>query len=110
MSDSNEESLMNLETMRKRRQCDNQNDDRLSDLPDCVILHILSFFDTKYAVQTCVLSKRWRHLWKRIPTLMLHRSRFTTKKRFTTFVSNLLTFRDNATALHALDLVGRAWY
>ncbi|WJX46464.1 NPC intracellular cholesterol transporter 1 [Trifolium repens] len=35
MSDSNEDRT------KKRKQCDNQNEDRLSDLPDCVLLHIL---------------------------------------------------------------------
>jgi len=43
-----------------------ENEDRLSDLPDGVILHILSFLNTKHVVRTCVLSKRWEHLWKRI--------------------------------------------
>ncbi|KAI9157680.1 hypothetical protein LWI28_026242 [Acer negundo] len=32
--------------------------DRLSNLPDHIIYHILSFLETKYAVQTCVLSKK----------------------------------------------------
>ncbi|MCH79504.1 F-box family protein [Trifolium medium] len=96
--------------IKKRRQCENENgeikgsEDRLSDLPDCVLLHIFSFLNTKHVVQTCVLSKRWRHLWKRIYTLILHSSRFTTKKRFTIFMSKILTLRDTSTALHALDL------
>ncbi|CAJ2678322.1 putative F-box/FBD/LRR-repeat protein At1g78760 [Trifolium pratense] len=96
--------------MKKIRQCENENDeikgseDRLGDLPDCVLLHILSFLNTKHVVQTCVLSTRWRHLWKRIPTLILHCSKFTTKKHFTIFVSKILTLRDPSTALHALDL------
>ncbi|PNX93515.1 F-box family protein [Trifolium pratense] len=100
MSDSHEESLMTLENMKKRKQ----NDDMLSDLPDCVLLHILSFLNTKHVVQTCVLSKRWKHLWKRIPILILHSSTFSTVKRFTKFVSKILTLRDTSTALHILDL------
>ncbi|XP_045826030.1 putative F-box/FBD/LRR-repeat protein At1g78760 isoform X2 [Trifolium pratense] len=96
--------------MKKQRQCENENgeikgsDDRLSDLPDCVLLHIFSFLNTKHVVQTCILSKRWRHLWKRISTLILHSSSFTTKKRFTIFMSKILTLRDTSIALHALDL------
>lgn len=104
---SNEESMI-LEKMNKRRKCENQSneesEDRLSDLPDGIILHILSFLNTKHVVRTCVLSKRWRHLWKRIPTLMLYASRFSTVKQFAMFVSNILTLRDTSTALHALDL------
>ncbi|KAK4834928.1 hypothetical protein QYF36_002665 [Acer negundo] len=34
--------------------------DRLSNLPDHIIYDILSFLDTKYVVQTCVLSNKWR--------------------------------------------------
>ncbi|KAK2437050.1 F-box/LRR-repeat protein [Trifolium repens] len=111
-NDYNEESMI-LEKMKKRRQCDDQNqeneendgsEDRLSDLPDGVILHILSFLNTKHVVRTCVLSKRWKHLWKRIPTLMLYRSRFSTVKQFSVFVSKILTLRDSSTALTVLDL------
>ncbi|KAK2415860.1 F-box/LRR-repeat protein [Trifolium repens] len=87
----------------KRARHDNEyNQDRLSDLPDCVLLHILSFFDSKHAVETCVLSTRWNHLWKHI--LILHSRNFTTVKKFATFVSKILTLRDTSTALHALDL------
>ncbi|KAI3974971.1 hypothetical protein MKX01_005082, partial [Papaver californicum] len=38
-------------------------EDRISDLPESLIHHILSFIDIKYAVQTCVLSKRWSEIW-----------------------------------------------
>ncbi|XP_026445006.1 F-box/FBD/LRR-repeat protein At1g16930-like isoform X2 [Papaver somniferum] len=45
-------------------------EDRISQLPDSIIHHILSFLsDTTYAVQTCVLSKRWRYLWTSLPVL-----------------------------------------
>ncbi|GAB2277850.1 hypothetical protein Dimus_012553 [Dionaea muscipula] len=37
--------------------------DRLSSLPDHVIGHILSFLDTKSAVQTSILSRRWTYLY-----------------------------------------------
>ncbi|CAN0879839.1 Putative F-box/LRR-repeat protein At4g13960 [Linum grandiflorum] len=39
---------------------DDSSIDRLSNLPEEVIHHILSFLDTKSAVQTSVLSQRWR--------------------------------------------------
>ncbi|KAJ7951615.1 F-box family protein [Quillaja saponaria] len=34
-------------------------EDRLSELPECLIHHIMSFMETKPVVQTCVLSKQW---------------------------------------------------
>ncbi|GAB2277841.1 Protein disulfide-isomerase 5-4 [Dionaea muscipula] len=37
-------------------------DDRLSSLSDDVLAHILSFLDTKSAVQTSILSSRWKYL------------------------------------------------
>ncbi|CAL5389633.1 unnamed protein product [Camellia sinensis] len=43
--------------------------DRISALPDEVILHILSFMPMKFAIQTGILSNRWRHLWKFNPVL-----------------------------------------
>ncbi|KAG4991578.1 hypothetical protein JHK87_025035 [Glycine soja] len=41
-------------------------DDRgkISELPDNILLHMMDFMDTREAVQTCVLSKRWNNLWK----------------------------------------------
>ncbi|KAI3832463.1 hypothetical protein MKW92_018033 [Papaver armeniacum] len=46
-------------------------EDRISKLPDNLIHHILSFTHTKFAVQTCVLSRRWRYIWNSIPILYL---------------------------------------
>jgi len=99
------------ENMKKRWQGEKENEenvenkeDRLSDLPDGVLLHILSSLDTKQVVQTCVLSKRWEHLWKRISTLMLYASSFPTPKQFAMFVSKILTLRDTSIPLQALDI------
>ncbi|CAO2149559.1 unnamed protein product, partial [Urochloa humidicola] len=43
--------------------------DRLSALPDCLIHVIMSFMKARQVVQTCVLSKRWKHLWHSVPCL-----------------------------------------
>ncbi|RHN67135.1 putative F-box domain, leucine-rich repeat domain, L domain-containing protein [Medicago truncatula] len=80
-----------------------ENEDRLSDLPESVILHILSFLNTKDAVQTCVLSPIYKDLWKRLPALTLHNRDFRTFKIFTTFVSKILSLRDSSISLQSLD-------
>ncbi|XP_050204608.1 putative F-box/FBD/LRR-repeat protein At5g22670 [Mercurialis annua] len=40
-----------------------QNRDIISSLPDDVVCHILSYLETKEAIGTTILSKRWRHAW-----------------------------------------------
>ncbi|MCH88132.1 F-box/LRR-repeat protein, partial [Trifolium medium] len=104
MSKSVSDVIMIPPEKRARRDDNEENQDRLGDLPDCVLLHILSYLDSKYVVQTCILSTRWKYLWKRIPTLILHTTYFRTVKQFAIFVSNILTLRDTSTTLHSLDL------
>ncbi|CAO2142265.1 unnamed protein product [Urochloa humidicola] len=43
--------------------------DRLSALPDCLLHSIMSLMKARQMVQTCVLSKQWRHLWRSTPCL-----------------------------------------
>ncbi|GAU29480.1 hypothetical protein TSUD_65150 [Trifolium subterraneum] len=104
MSNSAKEEIMIPPDTKRGRYHDQ---DRLSDLPDCVLLHILSFLNTKHVVQTCILSPRWKDLWKAIltsTTLTLHSSHFSTKKGFAKFAAKIITLRDTKTALHSLDL------
>ncbi|XVE65222.1 hypothetical protein DITRI_Ditri07aG0163800 [Diplodiscus trichospermus] len=48
--------------------------DRLNDLPDSLKLHILSLMPIKFAVQTCVLSRRWKSIWASMADLDLDAS------------------------------------
>ncbi|KAK1610077.1 hypothetical protein QYE76_033750 [Lolium multiflorum] len=38
--------------------------DHIGALPDDILHHLLSFLPVQSAVRTCVLARRWRHLWK----------------------------------------------
>ncbi|KAB2044307.1 hypothetical protein E1A91_D01G085700v1 [Gossypium mustelinum] len=43
--------------------------DRISDLPDSILTHILSFLSTNEAVRTSILPTRWRYLFALLPNL-----------------------------------------
>ncbi|TKY53685.1 F-box/FBD/LRR-repeat protein [Spatholobus suberectus] len=55
--------------------------------------------DAKYAVQACVLSKRWKDLWKSLTTLTLRLRGFRRVANFKKFVSQVLSSRDGSTSL-----------
>ncbi|KAK6121512.1 hypothetical protein DH2020_044742 [Rehmannia glutinosa] len=61
--------------------------DMISQLPEGILYHILSFLSTKNAVQTCVLSKLWRHLVSTRPNIQFSLSCFNGNKE--TFMSVL---------------------
>ncbi|KAG7628265.1 Leucine-rich repeat 2 [Arabidopsis thaliana x Arabidopsis arenosa] len=44
-------------------------EDRMNQLPEDLILRILSFLLTELVIATSVLSKQWRSLWKLVPNL-----------------------------------------
>ncbi|CAL1352214.1 unnamed protein product [Linum trigynum] len=67
--------------------------DGLSDLPDNILHHILSFLDTKSAVQTSLLSRRWRCCWKHVPVLYFRPLSFTTYSSFRKHVCRVLSRR-----------------
>uniref|UniRef100_A0A0A9D7G7 F-box domain-containing protein n=1 Tax=Arundo donax TaxID=35708 RepID=A0A0A9D7G7_ARUDO len=46
-------------------------DDRISDLPDAILEHVLSFLPAQDAVRSSVLSRRWRHSWTHAHALNL---------------------------------------
>ncbi|CAN1138713.1 F-box/LRR-repeat protein At3g58930 [Linum perenne] len=78
--------------------------DRLSDLPDFILYHILSFLDTKYVVQTSVLSRFWRYVWKHVPVLNFHRDTFRDGQSFVRFVNKVLALHDQL-GIHKISFV-----
>nr|XP_043625825.1 FBD-associated F-box protein At5g56370-like [Erigeron canadensis] len=68
-----------------------KNVDRLSNMPDEVISHILSLMPTKFAVRTSVLSKSWIHTWKFVTNLVFEDNRcYHEISCFTKFVDRVL--------------------
>ncbi|KAI3923257.1 hypothetical protein MKW92_009044, partial [Papaver armeniacum] len=47
--------------------------DRISNLPESLLHHIICFLEIKDGARTSVLSKRWNSVWTSIPTLRFHR-------------------------------------
>ncbi|XP_039029199.1 F-box protein At4g09920-like [Hibiscus syriacus] len=76
--------------------------DRISGLPDSILGHILSFLSTVTAVQTSVLSTRWRDLFTLVSALNFEfeeqhmdwskRHKSSTVKNFMCFVDRVLFF------------------
>ncbi|KAJ4802436.1 F-box family protein [Rhynchospora pubera] len=77
----------------------------MSNLPEELFLDItrLSSMKARAAVQTCLLSKRWNHLWERLPDLNFDLSEFYSEdlnqyeQRFSRFVSTMLERRKTDT-------------
>ncbi|GMP74867.1 hypothetical protein CsSME_00032140 [Camellia sinensis var. sinensis] len=70
----------------------NQSLDRISTLPDKVLLHILSFVPVKEVVRTKALSKRWEYLCTSLSTLVFENFDFEENKiqNFVTFINHTL--------------------
>nr|CAB3491226.1 unnamed protein product [Digitaria exilis] len=49
-------------------------EDRISALPDEFLHHVLFFLPSYDVVRTCVISRRWRHLWRSTRALRITRS------------------------------------
>ncbi|PWA59752.1 F-box domain, Leucine-rich repeat domain, L domain-like protein [Artemisia annua] len=73
----------------------NVQGDRLSNLPDDLIHKILSLVGIKLVVQTSALSSRWRYLWTSLPCLNFSSEDFKTLPKFSNFVTNVLSSRNN---------------
>ncbi|XP_026395680.1 F-box/LRR-repeat protein At3g59210-like isoform X2 [Papaver somniferum] len=76
--------------------------DRVSNLPESLIHHILSFLYMKYVVQTSILSRRWRYVWTTVSTLVFSVNEFASPgtvlhsiqmNKFTRFIDKVLLLR-----------------
>ncbi|KAF7121369.1 hypothetical protein RHSIM_Rhsim13G0171700 [Rhododendron simsii] len=86
--------------------------DRLSELPDHVLVHMLSLLPIKEAIQTQVLSRRWKSPWTYLPSLHFHllfnfHVSVRDIQRFVTFVDETL-IRSNRSKLEKFEVL--CWY
>lgn len=94
-----------MATARKRSCPDTiSTGDRLSALPDALLHTILSSLKGRQMVETSVLSKRWRHLWRSVPCLDIDQREFAAAsenwaisrsdlEKFEDFADNVLAYR-----------------
>ena len=77
--------------------CDGEesNPDRISDLPDELLLHVMYFLTLQEAVQTSLLSRRWQNLWASLMWLYTHAAKFSSMGTFKNFVDNLVMYRNS---------------
>ena len=59
-----------------------QSVDRISQLPEAVVKHILSFLPTKQVVQSTLFSKTWKHAWTTFPILGFHKTFFESQSLY----------------------------
>ena len=71
MERSEKQRIERVETAERRERQRNYTDkndiDIISNLPDCLLCHILSFLPIRDAIVTSILSTRQRSLWTLVP-------------------------------------------
>ncbi|XP_047964199.1 F-box/LRR-repeat protein At5g02910-like [Salvia hispanica] len=77
------------------------DEDKISQFPNEILQHILSFIDIHEAVETTILSKRWKHLWRSLLCIRLH---IHGGAAYRHRVSQFLSHRDAAAAVHDFHL------
>ncbi|KAL6660807.1 hypothetical protein ACP70R_001842 [Stipagrostis hirtigluma subsp. patula] len=74
--------------------------ERISALPDEVLLHVLSLLPAREAVRASLLARRWGYLWRSAPRLRIdQRDGFHTIAEMNGFVDRLFLQRDHSSAL-----------
>ncbi|AES87349.1 putative F-box domain, Agenet-like domain, Agenet domain, plant type [Medicago truncatula] len=88
--------------LRGTEETEENRRNRIGELPDCILLHIMSFLEARDAVRTCILSKRWKDLCKRLTTLAYIPS--WDESSFKNFQSWVLSSRDQSCSLRNLTV------
>ncbi|XP_030469693.1 F-box/LRR-repeat protein At3g59190-like [Syzygium oleosum] len=77
---------------------------RLCDLPDALLQHILGFLPLKDVVRTSALSRRWEYMWASVPNLNFNELEFPDRMEFLGFVERALLLSDSS-PLKSLSLL-----
>ncbi|KAK4437316.1 F-box/FBD/LRR-repeat protein [Sesamum alatum] len=85
----------------------------IDELPEALLLHILSFLPALNAVRASLVSRRWRNLWRHIPILEFDMSLYhsppnplsESRDFFAEFVTQTLLLREHSTPLYSFRLV-----
>jgi hypothetical protein len=64
--------------------------DRISALPDELLLHVMYFLTLQEAAQTSLLSRRWQNLWASLMWLNFDAAKFSSMGTYREFVNNAL--------------------
>jgi hypothetical protein len=89
--------------MNKSSQDSIQTADRISDLSDSILCHILSFLPTKLAATTSVLSKRWKPMWRSVLTLDFDDETFKDPVCFLRTIHSIMSLRDTTLPVHSFS-------
>ncbi|KAF6149814.1 hypothetical protein GIB67_010888 [Kingdonia uniflora] len=85
---------MDLDGEKKSKHSLETTRDQISNLPEELLLQIVSFLPTNDVISTSVLSTRWRSLWRSIKALDFNEYNFTNQDRFKNFVDKTLILFD----------------
>ncbi|KAJ0053314.1 hypothetical protein Pint_02689 [Pistacia integerrima] len=102
--------LYNTRMSKRNKMWKDDQQPMLSNFSDDILRHILSFVDTKYAVQTCVLSKRFKNLWKTLSHLTFDNMNFSNRMNigggyyFRKFVLHVFSHRDQSINIDTFSL------
>ncbi|RZC81049.1 hypothetical protein C5167_043622 [Papaver somniferum] len=91
------------QTKRTRQiEWENDNPDRISELPEEIITHILSSLPIKRMVSTSVLAKQWRYRWTSVPVIDFHSlgSRYVSEARRPKRINAYMDFVDRVLSFH----------
>ncbi|KAK1378370.1 hypothetical protein POM88_025114 [Heracleum sosnowskyi] len=92
-----------MEDQRMNKKARSEDEDKISNLSDDVIHQIMSLLDTRTAVQTSILSKRWKLVWTTLPFLSFDGLVKGCKKE-SKFLKHVFSSRNHQCLILNLDL------